>query len=592
MTATAAPADAAADPSPDAGRSARRGPPMDPRLLRYSPTTRTYILVTVAFTVVTTIAVIVVAAMTASVVSELITDPARRSVGAQATHLWVLGGALLVRVAAEYLRDRYSLRASLTAIAELRAAALAVLTDPRRTPPRDLVRRREQAMTIVLRGLDGLRPYLSGYLPALVIATILTPAVLVVIALTDWPSALIILVTLPLIPIFMILIGLMTRDRTSRKLATMSRLTAQLLDLIAGLPTLRALHRARAPAGRVADLGAAHRRSTMSALRIAFLSGAVLELLATLCVALVAVGIGLRLVYGEMSLYAGVFALILAPEAYLPLRRIGAQFHSAEDGMTAARDVLDVIDAAGSDAAGSDTAGADTAEATAGRGYGSYAVAGQPIRLRDVGVRGRDGWAPRALSGTAEPGALTVLDGANGAGKSTALAAILGLIEPDTGAVRIGDVEVGALDPVGLYEQVAWLPQQPVIVPGTVADNLALFGALDEQSLATAASATGFDDVLASLPDGAQTVLGAGGVGLSAGQRQRLALTRVLASPAPLILLDEPTAHLDAASETDVLAALRARADAGATVLVVAHRPVVRPFADRVIEVSGDAHAD
>lgn len=190
----------------------------------------------------------------------------------------------------------------------------------------------------------------------------------------------IIVITLPLIPLFMILIGLMTRDRTERKLATMSRLSAQLLDLVTGLPTLRALNRARAPARQVADLGQAHRRSSMSSLRVAFLSGGVLEFLATISVALVAVGIGLRLVSGEMTLYAGVLALILAPEAYLPLRQVGAQFHNSVDGVTAAGEVLDLIDSG-----------------SAGAGVGrtrSCTVAGEPIRLLDVGVHGRDGWAP------------------------------------------------------------------------------------------------------------------------------------------------------------------------------------------------------
>lgn len=551
----------------------RRGrPPLDPRLLRYSPTTRIYVVVTALLAAVTVGAVIVAAAMTASILSELITDPSRRSVAAQATHLWVLGAALLVRVATSFAHDRYAHRASAATIAELRARALAVLTDPERIPPRDLLRRREHATTVLLRGLDALRPYLSGYVPALIVTVLVTPTVVLVIGLTDWPSAVIILVTLPLIPLFMILIGLMTRDRTTRKLETMSRLTAQLLDLVTGLPTLRALNRAKAPAARVAELGAAHKRSTMSALRVAFLSGGVLELLSTLCVALVAVGIGLRLVYGEMSLYAGVLALILAPEAYLPLRQVGVQFHNSSDGVTASEQVLDLIESGDAPVA-----------STAGRTR-TCSVAGEPISLLDVGVHGRDGWAPYALTATVRPGELTVFTGPNGSGKSTTLAAILGLLTPDDGSVLVGSIPVTELEPTAYFEQVAWLPQQPVVVPGTVADNLSLFGVLGEDALRRAAAATGFDDVLATLPDGRETVLGAGGVGLSAGQRQRLALTRVLASPAPLLLLDEPTAHLDAGSETALLAALADRARAGDTVIVVAHRDIARDFADAVIE--------
>ncbi|NED70613.1 ATP-binding cassette domain-containing protein, partial [Streptomyces sp. SID10244] len=195
------------------------------------------------------------------------------------------------------------------------------------------------------------------------------------------------------------------------------------------LPTLRALNRSRGPAERVAQLGRTHRRTTMSALRVAFLSGAVLELLATLCVALVAVGIGIRLVYGEMSLYAGVLALILAPEAYHPLRQVGAQFHNSADGVAAAGEVVELIEAA-------------DAPAAPHPGHRTCSVAGQQIRLLDVGVHGRDGWAPHRLAATIGPGELTVLTGSNGAGKSTTLLAVMGLIEPDEGSVLIGSISV------------------------------------------------------------------------------------------------------------------------------------------------------
>ncbi|MET9199191.1 thiol reductant ABC exporter subunit CydD [Gordonia sp. NPDC003585] len=551
-------------------------PPLDPRLLRYSPTARTYVALTAAFAIAEVVAVIVIAAMVASIASELIVDPDARSLSAQTGHLTVLAVALLARAAMTFGHDRYAHRASARTIAELRSRALDTLTDPDRTTPRNLLGKREHASTVLLRGLDAIGPYLSGYLPALIISMIVTPIVIVVIAIADLPSALIIVVTLPLIPVFMVLVGLMTRDRTERKLATMSRLSAQLLDLITGLPTLRALGRAQAPAKQVAELGAAHRRSTMSSLRVAFLSGGVLELLATLCVALVAVGIGLRLVYGEMSLYAGLFALILAPEAYLPLRRVGMQFHNSTDGMTAAREVFELM---------------ESAVPRPGTATRTVAVAGAKITLLDVGVHGRDGWAPYGLDAVVDPGVITLFTGPNGSGKSTALATILGLAAPDEGSVLVGSVPVAELEPAAFHEQVAWLPQQPVIVPGSVADNLALFGALDPDGLAKATAATGFDDVLAGLAEGSDTRLGAGGVGLSAGQRQRLALTRVLASPAPLLLLDEPTAHLDAAAEASVLAALAARARAGDTVLVVAHRDIARDVADCVVTFPGASEA-
>ncbi|GAC68406.1 thiol reductant ABC exporter subunit CydD [Gordonia soli] len=562
-------------------RGKRSGPPLDPRLLRYAPTSRRYVVATAIFAAATVVAIIVTAAMAASILSELVVDPAARSLSAQSGHLAVLTVALLARVVMSFLHDRYAHRASAEVIAQLRLRALDSVTDPGRTTMRALLNRRDHAATVLTRGLAALGPYLSGYVPALIVSVTVTPVVIVVIAVADWPSALIILITLPLIPLFMVLVGLMTRDRTDRKLATMSRLSSQLLDLIAGLPTLRALNRAAGPAERVHRLGQAHRRSTMSALRVAFLSGAVLELLATLCVALVAVGIGLRLVYGEMSLYAGVFALILAPEAYLPLRQVGARFHDSSDGLAAAEEAFALIDEDGH----------QVGEIGERHGTRGVSVVGAPIRFLDLGVHGRDGWAPYDLDAVVEPGRLTLITGPNGSGKSTALAAVMGLVRPDSGSVVIGSVPVTELDPDALHEQIAWLPQQPVVAPGSVAENLALFGAVTDREISRAAAATGFDRVLAGLPDGLDTLLGSGGVGLSAGQRQRLALTRVLASPAPLLLLDEPTAHLDTDSEAGVLDALHARARGGDTVIVVAHRAIARERADTVIDVPRVAHA-
>ncbi len=565
----------------DTGRV--KSPPVDPRLLTYSPASRVYIVVTALLGFGTVVAIIVSAAMTASILSELVVDPSRRSLSVQATHLVVLACALVARVVMTFGHDRYAHRASARVIAQLRARALDSLTDPSRTPPRELLGRRDDASTVLLRGLDALAPYLSGYVPALILTMTVTPTVIVVIGLTDWPSALIIVITLPLIPLFMILVGLMTRDRTERKLATMSRLTAQTLDLIAGLPTLRALGRAQGQAGRVAELGAAHRRSTMSALRVAFLSGAILELLATLCVALVAVGIGVRLVHGDMSLYAGVLALVLAPEAYLPLRQVGSKFHDSADGLAAAKAAFALIEGGGEEGVAS---GVDSRRTQ--RVPRSLVASASGIKMGDslevglggVGVLGRDGWAPRGLSMTIRPGRLTMITGPNGSGKSTTLEVIMGLIEPDEGRVLRGEDELDEF-----RRRVAWLPQQPVVVPGSVAENLTLFADASRADLDAAASITGFDEVLAGLSDGYDTMLGAGGVGLSAGQRQRLALTRVLVSTGSLLLLDEPTAHLDPTSAERVLIRLRERAVGGDAVVVVAHGAEVLRHADEIVEM-------
>ncbi|GAB2665915.1 thiol reductant ABC exporter subunit CydD [Gordonia jinhuaensis] len=547
-----------------------RRPPLDPRLLRHSRTSRVYLVVTAGSGVLGAITVIVIAAMVASILSELIVDPSARSLSQQSWHIGVLAVAVAVRVIATVIHDRYAHRASAKVIAELRCEAVDKISDPNRTSVRELSSRREHLATVLTRALEALEPYLSEFVPALILTAIVTPAVIVAIGIADIDSAVIVIITLPLIPIFMILIGKMTQDSTRLRLDAMSRLSAQLLDLVSGIPTLRALGRARRPAAKVAELGQAHRKTTMRTLRVAFLSGTVLELLATLSVALVAVTIGLRLVKGEMSLYAGVFALILAPEAYLPLRAVGTQFHNSENGLTAADDVFEIIEA-------------PEDHTTRTR---SAAIAGTAVTLLNVGVHGRDRWAPHRLNGVAAPGRLTVITGRNGCGKSTTLQAILGLIPLDEGTILLGDIPVAQFDANSLWEQVAWLPQDPVLVPGTVAQNLELLGPLS-RPLAEVAAATGFDEVLDELPSGLDTVLGTGGVGMSAGQRQRLALTRTLACAAPLLLLDEPTAHLDDAHEARVLAALRARALAGDTVVVVSHRPALLTGADEIIDAGG-----
>ncbi len=392
----------------------------------------------------------------------------------------------------------------------------------------------------------------------------------VVLGLYDLRSALIVVITLPLIPLFMVLIGLATTERSAAALAAMTTLQARLLDLIAGIPTLRALGRAAGPEHRIAELGAAHRRSAMATLRIAFLSALVLELLATLGVALVAVSIGLRLVFGEMSLATGLTVLLLAPDVYWPLRRIGVEFHAAQDGRTAADKAFALIGEPSTPTARERTAPAPVAR-------------GARIRVEKLSVAGRDGLSPHDLDAVIEPGRVTVLTGRNGAGKTTSLQVIAGLTAPTTGRVTVAGIDIAELALADWWRQLSWLPQRPVLIPGTVGDNLALLGELDD--VESACATAGFDAVLAELPDGMETVLGRAGVGLSLGQRQRLGLARALGSAAPVLLLDEPTAHLDSHTEDRVLRAIVERARSGATVVLVGHRERVVAIGDSVVEV-------
>jgi ATP-binding cassette, subfamily C, bacterial CydD len=508
----------------------------------------------------------------ARIVAGVITDPGTRTLGHWASWLLILLALWIVRAAAQWVQGRLSQRGASAAIADLSEQVLRSVTT---AEPQDLAERRDDAAFVVLRGLDGLRPYFTTYLPALFLAAILTPAAVVVIACFDLQAAVTVLIALPLIPVFMVLIGLATADRSAAAFAAMTTLQARLLDLIAGIPTLRALGRAEGPGTRIAELSAAHRRSAMSTLRIAFLSTLVLELVATLGVALVAVSVGLRLVYGGIPLVSGLTVLLLAPEVFWPLRRVGVEFHAAQDGKSAAEVAFALIDTALIDTASIE------GEARPAPGTAKLIAAGTPIRIEQLSVDSRDGPAPHRLTAVLRPGTVTVLTGANGAGKSTTLQVIAGLTRPTAGRVSVGDLAITDLEPQGWWQQLSWLAQRPVLIPGTLAENLALFGEL--RDIDTACTASGFDEVLSGLADGLQTRLGRGGVGLSLGQRQRLGLARALGSPATVLLLDEPTAHLDEATEARVLRAITERARNGATVVVVGHREPVLGVGDHII---------
>lgn len=613
-------------------------PPVDPRLWRYARSARSYLALSVVLSFSTTVTIVCAAVLLGRVLAGVITDPGRRTIGAWSAELLLLGLAVAGRALAAWWQSRIAHRAGARVVAELEQS---VLTAGAGLPPRELEARRTELAVVVSSGLSGLRTYLTGYVPALLLAVLVPPVVLVVIAAHDLTSAIIVTITLPLIPIFMILIGLLTEGRARATLDATTRLSDQLLDLFAGMPTLRALGRenahgddsaGRTMSGRVRDLGEALHRRTMSALRIAFLSSMVLELLATLSVALVAVAIGMRLVHGDMNLYAGIVALVLAPEVYLPLRTVGERFHAAQDGAAAADKAFAVLEPAGTEESSPGTAppgggraaaaGEDRTEKpetsrpraarVADRVYGG--AAGEPpavtrggrpgagvVELRDLSVETRDGAAPDGLSAVLRPGRVTALTGPNGSGKSTALQAILGLVEPTGGAVLADGVDIRELAPEQWWGRLAWLPQRPVLVPGTLRENLELLGATVAGSprrgaarvlseLDAACATTGFDAVLETLPAGWDTVVGTGGIGLSLGQRQRLALTRVLAADRPILLLDEPTAHLDPDSEVAVAAALTTLAHTGATVVVVAHRPALLSAADEIVAVPGTTH--
>jgi ATP-binding cassette subfamily C protein CydD len=531
--------------------------PLDPRLLRHARSARGYVLLTAGLGVLTAALVVMQALLLAHALGDAVTDGATLAVlGPSIAWLAVV---IVTRALVTTVQERFAHRSATRAVGELReqVVAHAVALGPRWLASGE----GPAVVTLATRGLDSLEPYFVRYLPQLVLAATVTPGVLLVVLGLDWVSAAILVVVLPLVPIFMVLVGRLTQGRSEQGLVTMQRLGAQVLDLLAGLPTLRAHGRERGPGPRVRALGDAHRVATMGTLRIAFLSGMVLELLTTLSVALVAVGIGLRLVEGDLDLVTGIAVLVLAPEVFLPLRQVGAQFHAAADGVAAAGRAFEVLETP-VPAAGTRTA-PDLRTAT--------------LQLDGVGVGG----TPHDLDLVLRPGSVVALTGPSGVGKTTALEVALGLLRPETGRVTLDGLDLADLDPAGLWAQVSWLPQRPVLEPGTVAQ---VVGG-DDAARTSAAALTGLDAVLATLPDGWATPLGRGGEGLSLGQRQRVALTRTLLAPTPLVVLDEPTAHLDAAGEQVVLDTVQALRAAGRTVLLVAHRSSLVAAADEVVLV-------
>ncbi|MFD4666823.1 thiol reductant ABC exporter subunit CydD [Streptomyces halstedii] len=537
--------------------------PIDPRLLRYARATRFFLAAVVGLGLAGAALVIAQAMLVAEVVVGGFEDGL--TVHGLRTPLLLLIGVALGRALVAWLTERAAYRASAAVKSELRGRLMERAAD---LGPGWLGEQRTGSLVaLATRGVDALDDYFSRYLPQLGLAVVVPVAVLARIVTEDWVSAAIIVVTLPLIPLFMALIGWATQSRMGRQWHLLSRLSGHFLDVVAGLPTLKVFGRAKAQAESIRAITSQYRRATLRTLRVAFLSSFALELLATLSVALVAVTIGMRLVHGELDLYTGLVILILAPEAYLPIRQVGAQYHAAAEGLSAAEEIFSVL---------------ETERPTAG----TSAVPASPrIELEGVTVRhpGRTAPSLDAAHLVVEPGETVALVGPSGVGKSTLLDVVLGFTRPDEGRIRVGGTDLSALSPERWREQIAWVPQRPHLFAGTIADNVRLARPeADDQAVESALREAGAYDFVAALPDGTRTPLGEDGAGLSAGQRQRLALARAFLADRPLLLLDEPTASLDGETEAGIVDAARRLAE-GRTVLLVVHRPALLAVADRVV---------
>ncbi|MEU9142420.1 thiol reductant ABC exporter subunit CydD [Streptomyces sp. NPDC048349] len=544
--------------------------PIDPRLLRYARSTRLFLAAVVALGLAGA-GLVVGQAM---LIAEIVVGAFEEGLGGAAlrTPLLLLAAVALGRGLTTWLTELAAHRAGAAVKSELRGRLLDRAAD---LGPGWLGGQRTGSLVaLATRGVDALDDYFSRYLPQLGLAVVVPVAVLARIVTEDWVSAAIIVVTLPLIPLFMILIGMATQSRMDRQWRLLSRLSGHFLDVVAGLPTLKVFGRAKAQAESIRKITDDYRRATMRTLRIAFLSSFALELLATLSVALVAVTIGMRLVHGELDLYTGLVILILAPEAYLPLRQVGAQYHAAAEGLAAAEEIFEVLETPVPRPAG-----------------GAALPTGTPLRIEIDGVavrhEGRTEDSPGPVSLTVGPGECVALTGPSGVGKSTLLQVLLGFVAPSAGRVRIAGTDLSELSQEQWRERVAWVPQRPHLFAGTIGENVRLARPdACEADVTRALRDAGAWEFVAALPLGVDTPLGEGGVGLSAGQRQRLALARAFLADRPVLLLDEPTAALDGETEAAVVDAVR-RLAVGRTVLLVVHRPALLAIADRVVPIAG-----
>lgn len=549
-------------------RSARSS--ADRRLLGSVRSARLPFLLAIVLGVLTAVFVVAQASLLGRVVAGAF--PGGDTLGEVAPLLWLLAGVVVLRALCAGGFEASGRIGAGRVMSELRARITAHLLGAR--PAGIPGRRSGELVTTAVHGVDALEAYFARYLPQLVLAFLVPVVILAWIFPRDLVAGLILLATIPVIVAFMVLIGLGARAATDRRWRTLSLLSAHFLDVVRGLETLRANDRAEAQVETLAEAGEDYRRETMATLRIAFLSSLVLELAAMLGTALVAATIAIQLINGNLSFATGLAVLILAPELYLPIRMVGQQFHASADGLAAAERCFEVLDT-------------PATVSTPAAAVPAPDPAREPLILEDVvfAYPERERPVVEGLSLRIEPGERLALVGPSGAGKSTVAAVLLRLLEPAAGKISCGETDLLDVDPEEWRRRVAWVPQRTTLFSGTIAENVAFADpAAGPGRVEAACRAAGLDRVAAGLPQGLDTQVGESGRRLSAGEAQRVALARAFLRDAPLLVLDEPTAHLDAESSAGVGEAI-ARLSAGRTTLLIVHRPALAREADRVVEL-------
>ncbi len=549
---------------------------LDSRLLERTRSARPLLTLDTLLGIGTALAVLLQGSVLALIVARAFGGVRLERFGA---YFGLLVAAFLLRATFAWGMELAGRRAAWSVLSELR---LALVEKRVRAQPTAIDGTEGAEVTAVsVQGIEALEGYFARYLPQVVLASIVPLLVLAWVAVVDVESALIMLLTLPLVPVFMVLIGRYTKRRTEARWEALRHLSTHFLDVVRGLPTLRAFGRAHGQAVAVGEVSDRYRVTTMETLRVSFLSGSVLELAATLGVALVAVTAGVRLAGGTLSLEAGLTVLVLAPELYVPFRRLGAEYHASADGLAVAERMFELLDA------------------PASVGPGGARLAPTPARAQvrfeqvSFSYPSRSALVLDRLDLELSPGETVALVGESGAGKSTVAQLLLGLLEPTSGRVSTGGVDLAWCQPEAWRCAVAWVPQHPSMFRGTVAENIRLGEpTASDGEVCAAAALAGADDLIRALPDGYQTLIGDGERRLSPGESRRIGLARAFLRDAPLVILDEPTADLDPASVAAVARAV-SRLRQGRTMLLIAHRPELVEHADRVVRlVDGRAVPD
>lgn len=541
------------------------------RLLRGGAAARSMLMASGVLGAMTAIAIVAQAALMAYVVSEAFIGGA---------DLESLKGPLLLLAAVALLRavlaGGFELSGRLGAqrvMARLRGELIEHLLIAR--PARSEGERSGELASAAVQGVDSIETYFARYLPQVILAALVPPTILIVAAVNDWQAALVLLITAPLIPVFMILIGRSAEDATRARWQTLSLLSAHFLDVVRGLPTLRAHGRADVQAQTMDRVGERLNEETMGTLRIAFTSALVLELLAMIGTGLVAAVVGVQLAAGSLGFQAGLTVLLLAPELYQPFRQVGVQYHAAADGLAAAERIFEVLDTPAGISTPVDPLPAPSPAATTLR-----------LETVDVTYEGRNEHALSGMKLAIAPGEKLALVGSSGSGKSTLAALLARLIDPTAGAVTCGGIDLREVEPSEWRSMITWVPQRPHIFALSLRDNVALGArtSIEDDRVRSALAAVGLGALERSMPDGLHTVLGEGGRQLSLGEQQRLGLARAWLRRSPLIVLDEPTAYLDRDSAEQAREAIAELAD-GRSLVLITHDDRLAQLADRTLQI-------